>query len=233
MCKASALLQDQSSVNGYLELIRTWMKDTTSLVACSVKSGRVIGTAITRIDSFPEKTDVYGRVQILEGEKLKNIMHLMNTLLLQTKPYEKFEQLEYFRIYLLCVHPSYQEKGIEVALLDVCVQVAKSMHLLAIGGIFTCGSSQTRAHSIGFKLFSEIRYNRWIVHDRVVFDDPGRGNYSAAFMGMLTSFDDEPKDRETLSNDTLEKRDGEISTQLSETQNSKFVVSETSESKSL
>ncbi|XP_076279073.1 uncharacterized protein LOC143208487 [Lasioglossum baleicum] len=191
MCKACALLHDQPSVNGYLELVRTWMQDTTSLVACSTKSGRVIGVAITRIDSLPEKTDVYNRAQIFEGTKFNNIMHLMNTLILQTDPYEKFGQPEYFRIYLICVHPSYQEKDVEVALLDACVQAAKSLNFLSIGGIFTSGASQTKARCSGFTLFSEIRYSRWVVEDRVVFNDPGRGNYSAAFMGMSITIEDE------------------------------------------
>lgn len=64
MCKASSLLQDETSVNGYLELVRTWMKDTTSLIATSVKSGRVVGAVVARINSDPEKTDTYHRVQV-------------------------------------------------------------------------------------------------------------------------------------------------------------------------
>ncbi|XP_076224103.1 uncharacterized protein LOC116431017 isoform X1 [Nomia melanderi] len=231
MCKASALLQEQSSVNGYLELIRTWTKDTTSVVACSVKSGRVIGVAITRIDSLPEKMDVYNRVQILEGVQLKSIMHLMNTLILQTNPYDRFKLHEYFRIYLTCVHPSYQVKGIEIALLDACVQVAKSLKFSAIGGIFTCGASQTKARSIGFELFSEIRYNRWVVDDRVVFDDPGRGNHSAAFMGMLMSSEEELDNNETPFIDVTPKSQSEISTEISIASSSKYVTLKSEESK--
>lgn len=65
MCKASSLLDDPTSVNDYLEFIRTWMSDTTSIVALSIKSGRVIGVAVTRINSKSEKTDTYQRVQVL------------------------------------------------------------------------------------------------------------------------------------------------------------------------
>lgn len=65
MCKASSLLEDTTSVNDYLELIRTWMNDTTSIVAVSLKSGRVIGVAVTRVNSRIEKTDTYQRVQVL------------------------------------------------------------------------------------------------------------------------------------------------------------------------
>lgn len=64
MCKASSLLRDETSVNGYLELVRTWMKDTTSLIATSMKSGRVVGAVVARINSDPEKTDTYHRVQV-------------------------------------------------------------------------------------------------------------------------------------------------------------------------
>jgi dTDP-4-dehydrorhamnose 3,5-epimerase-like enzyme len=64
MCKAAFLLQDQESVNAYLNLIRTWIKDTISLVALSLTSGRVIGVAVTRISNDSDKTDTYNRVQV-------------------------------------------------------------------------------------------------------------------------------------------------------------------------
>ncbi|XP_076377900.1 uncharacterized protein LOC143259458 [Megalopta genalis] len=236
MCKACALLDDQSSVNDYIELVRTWMKDTTSLVACSVKSGRVIGVAVTRIDSLPEKTDVYNRVQILDGSKLNSIMHLMNTVILQTSPYEKLGEPEYFRIYLLCVHPSYRERSVEVALLDACVQAAKSLKILAIGGIFTSGTSQTNARNAGFTLFSEIRYSRWIVDERVVFSEPGRGNYSAAFMGMLVPVEDEKEDPLIIAASSIFgkgvslKSSSRMTTQLSTSVSSKYLTVESTES---
>ncbi|XP_076618901.1 uncharacterized protein LOC143340608 [Colletes latitarsis] len=191
MCKASSLLQDQPSVKEYIEFVRTRMKDTTSLIAVSVKTGRVIGVAITRINSDPEKTNTYSRLQVLEGKSLQKIMHLKNTLIVQTNAYERFGHDEYFRIYILQVHPSYHGKGIEIALLNACVQVARTLKMPAIGGIFTCGAGQARAESVGFQLFSEIRYSQWIINDHVVFDDPGKGNYSAAFMGMTISLEED------------------------------------------
>ncbi|XP_017763607.1 PREDICTED: uncharacterized protein LOC108553280 [Eufriesea mexicana] len=194
MCKSSSLLQDQTSVNDYLQLIRTWMKDTTSLVATSILSGRVVGVAVMRINSGPEKTDTYNRVQILEGDTLKKIMHLQNALLIQANAHEVFGCEEYFCIYILCVHPSYQEKGVEYALLNASVQVATTLKMRAIGGIFTCGVSQTRARSVGFQLLSEIRYSLWTINDHTVFDDPGRGNYSAAFMGQLIPLEEDAQD---------------------------------------
>lgn len=40
------------------------MKDTTSLVALSLASGRVVGVAVARINSDSDKTDTYNRVQV-------------------------------------------------------------------------------------------------------------------------------------------------------------------------
>ncbi|XP_050485083.1 uncharacterized protein LOC126870930 [Bombus huntii] len=209
MCKASSLLRDETSVNGYLELVRTWMKDTTSLIATSMKSGRVVGAVVARINSDPEKTDTYHRVQILQGESLRKIMHLLNTLIKQTNAHKTFGQQEYYCVYVLCVHPSYREKGVEIALLNACVQVAVSLRIRAIGGLFTCGASQAWARSVGFQLLSEIRYSLWILDDRIVFDDPGRGNYSAAMMGKLIEPEEESEDSkegEVSSVDTTSKQ---------------------------
>lgn len=64
MCRAVALLENQTSVRAYLNVMRTWMKDTTSLVAISLVSGRVIGVAVTRINSDSDKSDTYNRVQV-------------------------------------------------------------------------------------------------------------------------------------------------------------------------
>lgn len=64
MCKASSLPQDKTSVDEYLELAKTWMKDTTSLVVTSIASGRVIGVMIAQINSESDKSDTYNRVQV-------------------------------------------------------------------------------------------------------------------------------------------------------------------------
>ncbi|XP_026670607.1 uncharacterized protein LOC108626405 isoform X2 [Ceratina calcarata] len=141
MCKSISLLQDQTSVNEYLEYIRTWMKDTTSLVATSIKSGRVIGVAVARINSDPEKTDSYDRAQITEGAILRKILQLLDRLMVQTKAHERFQCTEYFCVYILCVHPSYQEKGVEIALLDACLQVSNYLRRYGtVRGSSTTGS---------------------------------------------------------------------------------------------
>lgn len=64
MCKAIFLAKDKESVNGFLHFIRIWMKDTTSLVALSLATGRVIGVAILRYNSDSDKTDAYARIQV-------------------------------------------------------------------------------------------------------------------------------------------------------------------------
>jgi N-acetylglutamate synthase-like GNAT family acetyltransferase len=111
-------------------------------------------------------------------------MNLINTLIKQTNAYKELDCDTYFRVHILCVHPSYQQKGISMALLKACINVASTLDISAIGGVFTSGLSQSLALKLGFRLVSEIRYSRWIVDDQVIFDDPGKGNYSIAFMGM-------------------------------------------------
>jgi hypothetical protein len=57
-------MEDSESLEAYLNLIRQWMRDTTSLVAVSLKSGRIVGTVIARINRKLDKTNTYSRVQV-------------------------------------------------------------------------------------------------------------------------------------------------------------------------
>lgn len=128
--------------------------------------------------------DMYVRlVQHFEGDALEKIMSLMNAVIKRTNAYRELDCDTYLRVHILCVHPSHQQKGVGAALLKVCVQVASSLGISAIGGIFTSGGAQSLALKLDFRLVAEIRYGRWVVDNRVVFDDSGKGNYSAAFMG--------------------------------------------------
>ncbi|XP_023290723.1 uncharacterized protein LOC105694443 [Orussus abietinus] len=191
MCKASYMLEDQDSVKSYLHLIRVWLKDTTSLVALSTRTGRVIGAIVARVINSEDKADTYDRVQILRGEALEMVMHLMSALLNQARVHDYYNCTKIYRVNVICVHPSYQQKGLITSLLEACVQVAVSMQVPVLAGFFTSGASQSIGHNLGFEILSEIRYSRWIVDDEIVFDDPGIGNYSAAFMAMRTPTDNE------------------------------------------
>ncbi|XP_058794142.1 uncharacterized protein LOC131665910 [Phymastichus coffea] len=182
LCKSSKLLDDSASVASYLNFIRTWMKDTCSLVAVSAKSGRVIGVAITRIDSSIEKSDTFNRVQVYEGEPLKAIMQLKNSLISQADAYQTFGQNAYLRIYVLSIHPSFKIKGVDSALLKACGLVASNMQIPVVAGIFTSNEHQKLAYHCEYLLISEIFYRNWIIDEKVVFDNTGDENVSAAFM---------------------------------------------------
>lgn len=136
-------------------------------------------------------------MQTYEGDALQKIMHLLNTVVKQENVYKVLNCDMYLRIHIICVHPSYQEKGIDVALLKTSMETASAMSIPAVGGIFTSGASQTMADRLGFRLISEIRYGRWIVDNEIVFDDPGRGNYSAAFMALRIEADETLDDTDT------------------------------------
>lgn len=64
MCRAINILGDSVSTQSYLDSVQLWMKDTTSLVAVSSKSGRVVGTVITRINSSLDRSNAYSRIQV-------------------------------------------------------------------------------------------------------------------------------------------------------------------------
>lgn len=72
MCKSIGLINDKISVDSYLKLIKTWMMDTTSLVALSINSGRVVGVAVTRINGDSDKTNIYERNQVNISIKLSH-----------------------------------------------------------------------------------------------------------------------------------------------------------------
>ncbi|XP_066593247.1 uncharacterized protein [Prorops nasuta] len=178
---------DRESVLAYLDSVETWIKDTTSLIAVSATTGRVVGVIVLRIRSFTEKLDTFDRVIDYEGDFHRKVMHLTNTLIKETNVFARLGCDEYLRIYVLCVHPSYKNKQIEKALLSATIKNAIALKMLAIGGIFTTGESQELAASFDFQLMSEIRYGKWLVNDTVVFDNPGQGNYSVAFMSLQLS----------------------------------------------
>ncbi|XP_011495020.1 PREDICTED: uncharacterized protein LOC105359947 [Ceratosolen solmsi marchali] len=199
MCRSSKLLDDAVSLHEYLNIIRMWMNDTTSLVAVSVKSGRIIGTVITRINRNFDKTNTYSRMQILEGRTLQSIWNLKSALILQANAYEAIGHDTYLRVYILSVHPSYKEEGVAEALLLATARLAIQMKISAIGGIFTTEEHQLSAYRVGFSLNSEIFYDKWMENNNVVFKNPGKNNVSAKFMSMLTP------NREALEKDEVKE----------------------------
>lgn len=127
-------------------------------------------------------------------------MGLINAVIKQADAYKELCCDVYLRVHVLCVHPSYREKGVGTALLRTCIQVASTLDMPAIGGVFTSSLSQSLAVKQGLRTISEIRYSRWTINDEVVFDDPGRGNYSAAFMGMRLTSDDSVREPDANGN---------------------------------
>ncbi|OXU21911.1 hypothetical protein TSAR_008117 [Trichomalopsis sarcophagae] len=160
-------------------------EDTTSLVAISAKSGRIIGAAITRINSFLYKSNTYSRVQIFTGEALEAMMRLKGALVKQANIYESTGHDTYLCIYVLCVHPSYKNKGIEKGLLDACSRAATNMKISLLAGIFTSNNDQSIARKMEYSILTQIPYKNWIIDNNVVFDDTEIENYSAAFMILL------------------------------------------------
>lgn len=124
--------------------------------------------------------------KIFQGGAVEKIMHLNNTLIKKADVYTQLETEIYLRIYILCVHPSYLSKGLKSGLLEAFIQMAIALEIPAIGGIFSSGDDQKLAANLGFKLLLEIPYSQWSLNGEIIFDNPGSGNYSVAFMAMQT-----------------------------------------------
>ena len=124
-------------------------------------------------------------------------MSLKSVLVIEADAYNKFNVERYLRIYILCVHPSYEKNNLSAELLFATYQLAKSLELAAIAGIFTSAKTQSIAAEVGLQILAEINYESWIIDEKIVFDDSRSGNYSAAFMGKLTP--DEKAQEEILN----------------------------------
>lgn len=64
MCLSAKLLDDPISTQGYLDEICSWMKENNSIVAISKKSDRVVGAAISKINSEDDKNHVFSRMTL-------------------------------------------------------------------------------------------------------------------------------------------------------------------------
>jgi ribosomal protein S18 acetylase RimI-like enzyme len=56
-------------------------------------------------------------------------MHLKNSLITQADAYETMGHDTYFRVYVICVHPSYKAEGVAEALLETSIRFAAKMEV--------------------------------------------------------------------------------------------------------
>lgn len=113
-------------------------------------------------------------------------MSLKSALIVQSDAYKVFNADDYLRIYLICVHPSYEKKNLSKDLLYAVYEEAAALNIKAVAGMFTSAKDQKTASEVGFKFMSEIHYNNWKVKDENFSGNPGTDNYSVSFMGRLT-----------------------------------------------
>lgn len=113
-------------------------------------------------------------------------MNLKNALISKSNIYKQLNVSKIFRIYIVCVHPSYKHRDVYTDLLEACIELAIVNDVPAVVGMFTSNDTQQLSHTIGFNILSEINYGHWKVNHEIVFNNPGIGNYSVALMGMST-----------------------------------------------
>lgn len=122
----------------------------------------------------------------MQGDVLEKLMELKNELVKQAEAFKQLNKTTILRVYILCVHPSHRSQDLYTALLEACIEMTNVMEIPGIVGMFTSGESQALASRVGFNMLREIHYGQWKIDNQIIFDNPGIGNYSAAFMGFLT-----------------------------------------------
>ncbi|KAF5299365.1 hypothetical protein FQR65_LT06596 [Abscondita terminalis] len=188
LCRNSKLLQDEESLNCYLNRLRFQLNDLCSIVAIDEKVSqqvkeKIVGILILRIIREEDDTRTFSFVQLIEGEAMQKCMELKNHVNRKVDIFQKMNCDVFLRYYEMCVLPEYKNRRIDYLLMFSALSVAHSFKIPAIGGLFPNYSTQRLAKAIGMQIVSEVEYTSWKdEHGELIFEDPGPGNYSCALM---------------------------------------------------
>lgn len=64
MCRSLNILEDEESVECYLDFLRFWLKDRKSLVAIDDETEKVVGFLVARTVSKLQHTRTYSRMRV-------------------------------------------------------------------------------------------------------------------------------------------------------------------------
>ncbi|XP_063224852.1 arylalkylamine N-acetyltransferase-like 2 [Bacillus rossius redtenbacheri] len=187
LCRASELATEPESVQSYLEVARKWMQDGASLCAMDQESGAMVGVLVARVASRLEHSLTQEKLQLLllQGEAFLKVMSLRCHMAAAGNIFENFDTDSFFHIHAICVKPKFRGRGIGMGLLLSGARLATALRQPALAGVFTSDRGQTLARKLGMGVAHEVSYADWTDEEgEIVFDNPGRGNYSSMAMAM-------------------------------------------------
>lgn len=178
--------KDPVSCKSYMEYLFFLMKDTTSLIALDENANdRIAAVVVLNVIHKNDYGSIFNRVVMTEGEAQKKITEFNTALNRKNDIFEQFSCDSFLRIFIVCVHPDYRHKGeaIGYKMMQISLDVARSLRIPIIVGTFSCNRTQTLARKIGMEILQEISYVSWLDSmGHMIFDDPGAGNYTCALM---------------------------------------------------
>ncbi|XP_018332795.1 uncharacterized protein LOC108742207 isoform X1 [Agrilus planipennis] len=180
------LMLDETSVQYSVKRLQYYIKEGSSLIAVT-EDGEVVGLLILRTAKKNEFARVFSRAQITEGESLKKCLQVKNYINRKVDVYEHFNVDAFLRFYAVCIAPTYRKKALGFTMMKCGVDVARSLKMPVILGIFTNFKLQKLAKRLGMEVIKEVNYVDWRDEQHeLIFSDPGPGNYTIALMACYT-----------------------------------------------
>ncbi|XP_035723934.1 uncharacterized protein LOC118442445 [Vespa mandarinia] len=181
---------DLMSMKTSIKMIYNKLSEKQSYCAVQEGENKIIGIIVASINFMGDHERTETRIRANQGDAIFNIMSLRSCVFSKARPYEVLQIDKYFRIHLLFVHANHRKKGIATALINCCIERARTLLTPACIAGFTSIISQNMARKLGFNLLAEVQYNDFKVYNddtksfEYPFDDTNDQNKSLACMAL-------------------------------------------------
>ncbi|KAL2735906.1 hypothetical protein V1478_002590 [Vespula squamosa] len=190
MSAAIDLSDDFTSVKTSIKMIFWKLSEMQSYCAVEEGENKIIGVILASINFIGDHVRRETRIGANHGEAIFNIMSLKSCVFSKARPYEILQIDKYFRIHLLLVDINHRRKGIGTALINCCIERARTLLAPACIAGFSSLISQNMARKLGFNLLAEVMYKDFKVYNdetlsfEYPFEDSIDQNKSLACMAL-------------------------------------------------
>ncbi|KAL4105320.1 hypothetical protein QTP88_020568 [Uroleucon formosanum] len=194
LIQSSQMHTDNGSVEEYLYLVRTWMKDTLSTVAVEQETGNLVGFLVCRFNEIHNRDPEFSKDRVYEGTILRELQKFKHYLTKRGNAYKHNNVDRMLEVYSWFVLPQYRSKGIGTELLRNVMERQLPEYgwfdIQVVAGVFTDKVSQRIAESLGMVTLYEFVYSAWTATNKTTgeqvefFKEIVRENYSAKVMSV-------------------------------------------------
>ncbi|KAF2901293.1 hypothetical protein ILUMI_04891 [Ignelater luminosus] len=201
LCRSTNLKDDDVSLESYINRLVFHFRGMTSIIAIDenyeedeqekyynriLPKVKIVGVLITRIVQKIDYGRIFSRVQLVHGTAMKQCIGLRAHISRKIDLFAKFNCESFLRYYDLCILPEYRGDGLGHFMLRCGFNIARSMNVPLVMGLFTNTALQQLAKQLGMETLFEVNYSDWRdLEGEVVFNNPGKGNYTCALMAGL------------------------------------------------